>query len=69
MQFKKRLKKIKTHIDEYLSKKFHRSFRLTRKRDYNKPIKLAGNIIFTKKVIKIILKNKKLFMFLALFYS
>lgn len=69
MKFKKSIKKSKTRVNNHLSKKFHRSFRLTKRRDYNKPIKLTGNIIFTKKVFGIIWKNKNLFIFLVLFYA
>lgn len=69
MKLKLTVKKFKKRINKYLSKKFHRSFRLTKKRDYNKPIKLTGNIAFTKKVLNIIWKNKNLFIFLVLFYA
>lgn len=69
MKFEKKLEKLRTRISKYLNKKFHRSFRLTKKRDYNQPIKFSGNITFTKKVLKIIGKNKNLFIFLVLFYA
>ena len=69
MKAKANIKKFKKWIDKRFKKKVHRSFRLTRKRDYQKPIKLSGNIRFTKKVWKILWKNNKLFGSLALFYA
>ena len=49
---------------EFRSRRFHRSFRLTRKRDYQRPLKIAGYWSFTKAVFHTISENKKSFLLL-----
>lgn len=46
-----------------------RNFKLTRRRDYRQPLHLSGVITFTKKVAKILWKNKKIFLLLTLIYA
>lgn len=52
-----------------LSRRPHRSFRLTRRRDYKRSLKLPGYWSFTIMVAKILLKNWRLFGGLALTYA
>ena len=51
---------------EFRSRRFHRSFRLTRKRDYQRPLKIAGYWSFTKAVFHTISENKKSFLSLMM---
>lgn len=47
----------------------HRSFRLTRRRDYKRSLKLPKYIPFTKQVLKIIKANRNIFLCLVLLSS
>jgi len=46
----------------------HRTFRLTRRSDYIRPLVLPGNFSFTGEVTKLLWKNKKTFVLLAVIY-
>lgn len=46
----------------------HRSFRLTKRRDYLRPLKLPGLFAFTNEVTRAVWRNRKLFIPLILIY-
>ena len=46
----------------------HRSFRMTRRRDYARSLKLPGLLKFTKEVARTLWKNRKVFCLLIIFY-
>ena len=60
---------VKKRISGYLKRRPHRSFRFTRRRDYTRSLKLPGYWAFTAYVCKILWSNKKIFLWLAVFYS
>ncbi len=60
---------IKRHTDKYLSRRPHRSFRLTRRRDYKRSLQLPGYWAFTQQVLKLLWQHKKLFGMLILVYT
>jgi len=47
----------------------HRSFVLTRRRDYKRSLKLPGYLSLTKQVFDIFIKNKKIFLGLIFIYA
>ncbi len=55
--------------DQYLARRPHRSFQRTRRRDYVRSLQLPGYFSFTNYVRKILWKNRKLFLLLALVYT
>lgn len=57
--------KIRTTIRGYLSRRPHRSFRMTRRRDYARSLKLPGYTRFTVQVAKELVKNKATFALLG----
>ena len=61
--------KIKNRISNFLSRRPHRSFRLSKRRDYNRSMKVPGLFKFTKDVTMILWNNKKTFLILALVYA
>lgn len=61
------LKKIQKRAKSFMARRPHRSFKLTRRRDYARSLKLPGYIKFTKYVFNTLWKNKKVFLLLALF--
>lgn len=68
-----RLQKLTASIKKvqngYLARRPHRSFRRTRRRDYVRSLKLPGYWAFTSYVRRTLLKNKKVFLLLALTYA
>jgi hypothetical protein len=60
---------IKQKIDGYLVRRPHRSFRRTRRRDYNRSLKLPGYFAFGREVRKTLWSHKKVFLLLSLFYA
>lgn len=52
----------------FLARRLHRSFRLTRRRDYIRPLKLPGYWSFTRSASKVLKDNRKLFLLMALVY-
>lgn len=52
-----------------MGRRSHRSFRLSRRRDYVRPLELPGNIVFTHEVSKTIWRHKTIFLLLALIYA
>ena len=61
--------KQKKRIAGYLKRRPHRSFRLTRKRDYQRSLEIPGLWKFTMMVNKVMWSNRKLFLLLALTYG
>lgn len=57
------------HIHAYKDRRPHRSFRLTRRRDYARSLKLPGYIAFTGYVNHTLWKYRKLFMALGAIYA
>lgn len=66
---KKILGKIKNSRNEYLSRRPHRSFRRTLRRDYDRSLKLPGYWAFSSHVRKTLWQHKKTFLLLALTYA
>ncbi len=54
---------------DFFSRRPHRSFRRTRRRDYKRSLKLPGYWSLTKQVVELITKNKRLLLGLALLYA
>lgn len=61
-------KKIKKRVDDFLKRRPHRSFRLTRRRDYARSLNLPGYFAFTAYVWKILWDSRNTFISLALTY-
>lgn len=53
---------------DFLARRPHRSFQRTRRRDYNRSLKLPGYIALTAQVVKLLWGNKKTFFGLILIY-
>lgn len=66
--FKKLVAKQKKRYRAFMARRPHRSFRMTRRRDYVRPLELPGNISFTHEVTKTLWKNKNIFLLLAVVY-
>jgi hypothetical protein len=60
---------IKSRTSTYLARRPHRSFRLTRRRDYRRSLQLPGYFSFTNQVSKTIWKHKKVMLWLAVVYA
>ena len=60
--------RIKKRLISYLGRRPHRSFRRTRRRDYLRPLNLPGYWAFTSQVRKTLWKNRKIFIYLVIFY-
>ena len=60
--FKKLVAKQKKRYRAFMARRPHRSFRMTRRRDYVRPFELPGNISFTHEVTKTLWKNKNIFL-------
>lgn len=58
----------KKRYQAFLNRRPHRSFQLTRRRDYIRPLELPGNISFTAEVTRTLWKHKKTFILLAVVY-
>lgn len=58
----------KKRLDAYMARRPHRSFRMTRRRDYVRPLELPGNFAFTHEVNRTLWKYKKVFSLLGLVY-
>jgi len=61
-------KKFKAWKKEFLAHRPHRSFQLSRRRDYVRTLTLPGYISFTHQVNKTVWANKKLLLGLAVIY-
>ena len=69
MTKKHRLKAIKKRMTSYLNRRPHRSFRRTRRRDYNRSLKLPGYWAFTAYVWRTLWAHRKTFVLLAIVYA
>ena len=65
---KKPFSYLKKRSEDFLSRRPHRSFRLTRRRDYARSLKLPGYFAFTGQVFKTIWSNRKSFLAIILIY-
>lgn len=54
---------------KFLERRPHRSFRRTRRRDYVRSLTLPGYWSFTAEVRTLLVKNKKIFVFVAIIYA
>ena len=63
------LNRFKTRLKNYLGRRPHRSFQLTRRRDYARSLKLPGYWAFTAHVRRTLWQNRKLFLLLTLVYA
>ncbi|MES2630417.1 MAG: hypothetical protein V4611_00455 [Patescibacteria group bacterium] len=69
VQPKNLVAKIKAKINSYLSRRPHRSFRLTSHRDSVRPLSLPGYFAFNNHVTKTLWANKKIFIWLGVIYA
>lgn len=63
------LAKLSEAQKKYLKRRPHRSFRLSRRRDYKRSLKLPGYWAMTRQVFGILARNKRVFIGLALLYG
>jgi hypothetical protein len=61
-------RQAKKHRD-FMSRRPHRSLKLTRRRDYKRSLKLPGYFAFSSEVWKMIWQNKKIFICFIILYS
>ena len=61
--------KIRSRLADLRSRRPHRSFQLTKRRDYKRSLKLPGYFAFTALVWRTLLTHKKTFVLLALLYT
>lgn len=61
--------KLKQKIDKFLSRRPHRSFRRTKRRDYIKPLRLPGYFAFSMSVFRFVKKNKKILILNSLIFA
>jgi NADH:ubiquinone oxidoreductase subunit 4 (chain M) len=67
--FKKIFSAIASRVGDFKGRRPHRSFRSTRRRDYDRSLKMPGYIAFTRYVFSVIWQNKKTFIALVLVLS
>jgi AcrR family transcriptional regulator len=60
--------KTRKRIDDYIKRRPHRSFRLTRKRDIPKRVVLPGHIAFTKEVFGTLWRYRTIFSLFVVLY-
>lgn len=60
---------LRVQTASFMKRRPHRSFRMTRRRDYSRSLQLPGYIAFTHSVNKTLLGHKKLFIWLAVIYA
>ena len=60
--------KLVAKVKAFMSRRPHRSFRLTRRRDYVRSFRMPGYFSFTIEVTKLLWRNKKTFSLMALAY-
>lgn len=66
---KKPVVAIRNRAEELKSRRPHRSFRMTRRRDYARSLKLPGYVAFTHQVNQTLRVHRKPLLLLALFYA
>lgn len=69
MATKKNTSTTKKHVKSESDNRTHLNFRLTRRRDYDRPLNVPGYVAFTKYVNKTLWKNRKIFIPLAIIYA
>lgn len=67
--FQKPVTALVRRVRVLLVRRPHRSFRRTRRRDYVRSLRLPGYWAFTHEVCKVLLANKKLFIYLIILYG
>ena len=67
--FRRLVATIRKKVDSLLTRRPHRSFQMTRRRDYVRSLELPGYISFTHQVNKTFWLYRKLFVILAVIYS
>ena len=67
--FKRPFQLLAARVKDFMSRRPHRSFRRTRRRDYSRSLKLPGYIAFTVSVNKTLLRFKGAFIWLAAVYA
>ena len=67
--FKKPAVATRTRVREFLSRRPHRSFRITRRRDYRRSLVLPGYMTFTHQVNQTLWSNRKIFVWLGIVYA
>lgn len=60
---------LKSRAKAFMARRPHRSFKMTRRRDYNRSLQLPGYFAFSRSVTKTLLKHKKVFLWLAATYG
>jgi hypothetical protein len=60
---------VHTKTKKYLQRRPHRSFRLTRRRDYNRSLKLPGYFAFTAQVNKTVWRYRRTLGMLGILYA
>ena len=63
------IKRLKTDRKNYLSRRPHRSFRRTRRRDYSRSLELPGYVAFTKEVFATLFSQWRIFIPFVLLYT
>lgn len=66
---KKPVGAVHHRIKTFMARRPHRSFRMTRRRDYNRSLQLPGYFAFTRSVNKTLWKYKKTFIWLVVVYA
>jgi len=66
---KKPFTAIKNYSVGLMKRRPHRSFKLTKRRDYRRSLKLPGYISFTKTVTKTLWQHRRIFIWLAAVYA
>ena len=60
---------LKTHVQGFMARRPHRSFQLTRRRDYHRSLQLPGFLGFTGIVNKMLWSHRKTFIILIAIYA
>jgi len=69
LRAKEMIANLRLRQRDFMSRRPHRSLKLTKRRDYVRSLRLPGYWSFTLYVLRTIKKNKKIFILLALVYS
>ena len=66
--FGRKINHFRKRVDAYLERRSHRSFRLTRRRDYIRPLQITGYVSLTAEVSLVLWRAKRVFFGLAAIY-
>lgn len=61
--------KQKIRFNKFMARRPHRSLRLTRRRDYIRPLELPGLFAFTKEVTRVLWRHRRTFFLLGALYA